>query len=38
MSRIVRIAIWDVGDSAYDSTVLIDGFRWLSTATMPGTG
>jgi hypothetical protein len=24
----VRFAIWDTGDSALDSTVLIDNFRW----------
>jgi hypothetical protein len=34
----LRIAIWDVGDSAYDSLALIDGFRWLANATLPGTG
>jgi hypothetical protein len=34
----IRIAIWDVGDSAYDSTALLDGFQWLSNATLPGTG
>lgn len=33
----VRIAIWDVGDHLYDSTALIDGFKWLSNATLPGT-
>jgi hypothetical protein len=30
----VRFAIWDTGDNAYDSTVLIDGFEWIAT---PGT-
>jgi hypothetical protein len=34
----LRIAIWDVGDSAYDSLAIIDGFQWLSNATLPGTG
>ena len=34
----LRIAIWDVGDNAYDSTALIDGFQWLPNATLPGTG
>ena len=34
----IRIAIWDVGDTAFDSLVLIDGFKWLSSATLPGTG
>jgi hypothetical protein len=33
----LRIAIWDVGDLAYDSTALIDGFQWLPGATPPGT-
>jgi len=34
----IRIAIWDVGDSAFDSLAVIDGFKWLATATLPGTG
>lgn len=34
----LRIVIWDVGDSAYDSVALLDGFRWLANATLPGTG
>ncbi|MBI5532301.1 MAG: choice-of-anchor L domain-containing protein [Deltaproteobacteria bacterium] len=34
----VRIAIWDVGDSAFDSLAVIDGFSWLASATLPGTG
>jgi hypothetical protein len=34
----LRIAVWDVGDSAYDSDALIDGFKWLANATLPGTG
>jgi hypothetical protein len=34
----LRIVIWDVGDSAYDSTALLDGFEWLANATLPGTG
>jgi hypothetical protein len=33
----IRIALWDVGDSAFDSLALIDGFKWLSQATLPGT-
>ncbi len=33
----IRLVIWDVGDTAYDSTALIDGFQWLSNATLPGT-
>jgi hypothetical protein len=28
------LAIWDTGDNAYDSTVLLDGFGWIAT---PGT-
>lgn len=34
----LRVVIWDVSDSIYDSTVLLDGFKWLSNATLPGTG
>ena len=34
----LRIAIWDVGDGAYDSDAVIDGFQWLPNATLPGTG
>jgi hypothetical protein len=34
----IRIALWDVGDSAYDSVAILDGFQWLSAATLPGTG
>lgn len=34
----IRMGIWDVGDSAYDSLALIDGFKWLTNATLPGTG
>jgi hypothetical protein len=34
----VRIAIWDVGDTAYDSLAVMDGFKWLASATLPGTG
>ena len=34
----IRIAIWDVGDSSYDSLAILDGFQWLSAATLPGTG
>jgi|GEM_PF-475519 len=33
----LRIAIWDVGDKIYDSLALVDGFRWLYSATLPGT-
>lgn len=34
----LRLSIFDVGDSAYDSLALIDGFKWLPNATLPGTG
>ena len=34
----LRFVIWDVGDTAFDSLVLIDGFKWLPNATLPGTG
>ena len=27
----VRFAIWDTGDAAWDSTVLVDGFQWTAT-------
>lgn len=27
---IVRWAIWDTGDSAYDSTALVDNFEWIA--------
>ncbi|HHH31331.1 MAG TPA: hypothetical protein ENK57_23700 [Polyangiaceae bacterium] len=30
----LRLAIWDTGDNAYDSSVLLDGFAWVAT---PGT-
>ncbi|MFP6684155.1 MAG: choice-of-anchor L domain-containing protein, partial [Polyangiaceae bacterium] len=30
----LRFAIWDTGDNAYDSTVLLDAFTWIAT---PGT-
>ena len=26
----IRFALWDTGDSAYDSTVLVDNFRWIA--------
>jgi len=34
----LRVVIWDVGDTSYDSLVLLDGFKWLYNATLPGTG
>jgi hypothetical protein len=34
----LRISIFDVSDSAYDSLALLDGFKWLTNATLPGTG
>lgn len=33
----LRIGIWDVGDSALDSTALLDGFRWLTNPRQAGT-
>jgi hypothetical protein len=27
----IRFAIWDTGDQAFDSTALIDNFRWIAT-------
>lgn len=33
----LRIAIWDVGDNAFDSTALLDGFQWLTTSRVAGT-
>ena len=32
------MVIWDVGDNILDSLALIDGFKWLTNATLPGTG
>jgi len=26
----IRFAIWDTGDAAWDSTVLVDNFRWIA--------
>jgi hypothetical protein len=31
----IRWAIWDTGDSAWDSTVLIDNFQWIADSGMP---
>jgi hypothetical protein len=33
----LRLVIWDVGDSGYDSLALIDGFQWLPDPIQPGT-
>ena len=33
----IRIGLWDVGDAQFDSLALIDGFKWLANATVPGT-
>ncbi len=33
----LRIVIWDVGDTNYDSMAVLDGFKWLLNATSPGT-
>ncbi len=31
----IRFAIWDTGDSALDSTVLIDNFQWIGNSGEP---
>ncbi len=33
----LRIAIWDVGDQIFDSTAVIDGFKWDTALGTPGT-
>lgn len=33
----LRLAIWDVGDNLYDSTAILDSFKWLTTARQAGT-
>jgi len=33
----IRFAIWDTGDSALDSTVLIDNFQWIAEPVGVGT-
>lgn len=33
----LRFVLWDVGDSFYDSTALLDAFRWESAPQTPGT-
>ncbi|HEU4665292.1 MAG TPA: choice-of-anchor L domain-containing protein [Dokdonella sp.] len=32
----LRLAIWDTGDSGFDSFVLLDDFRWSATTVVPG--
>jgi hypothetical protein len=32
----LRLAIWDTGDAALTSTVLLDSLTWLSSAADPG--
>jgi hypothetical protein len=35
----IQFTIWDAGDTALDSTVLVDGFEWIATpGTTVGTG
>lgn len=29
----IRFIIWDTGDQSYDSSVLLDNFKWLTTST-----
>jgi hypothetical protein len=31
----IRFAIWDAGNGQYDSTVLLDAFRWVATGAVP---
>jgi hypothetical protein len=33
----LRIVIWDVNDTAFDSMVLLDGFAWQPDSVTPGT-
>ena len=30
--------IWDTGDDAYDSSVILDNFQWLCSTTVNDTG
>jgi hypothetical protein len=30
----LRFAIWDTGDQAFDSTVLIDDFEWITNGSV----
>jgi hypothetical protein len=34
----IRFVIWDTGDSAWDSVVLLDNWQWSVTASDPGIG
>lgn len=34
----IKFLIWDTGDGAFDSTVLIDNFRWLADPVAVSTG
>jgi len=34
----IRFAIWDTGDTAWDSTALIDGFQWIANGGTVGVG
>ncbi len=34
----LELMIFDVGDRAFDSNVLLDKFRWLPSSTVVGTG
>ena len=33
----LRLALWDVGDDQFDSTALLDAFRWELNPVTPGT-
>jgi hypothetical protein len=34
----IRFAIWDTGDDNFDSTVLLDGFKWIQNPVSVSTG
>ena len=33
----LRLTIWDTGDQSFDSTVILDNFRWRTDSTSLGT-
>lgn len=33
---VLRLAIWDTSDGAYDSVLLLDNFRWSPMTVTPG--
>jgi hypothetical protein len=34
----IRFAIWDTGDTAWDSTALVDSFQWVANGGTVGVG